>query len=177
MAPNKYAHIERERRYLVSDPPAEISSATDFLRIVDLYIAGTRLRLRRHEDKNGQVVSRKLGQKFMPQANQSDATMMTNFYLDESEYKVLSTLTGTSLTKRRYSHEYSQCRFSIDVFEGALEGLVLCETEIEETETVAVQLPSFAKREVTSDQFFTGGSLARVTSHELAERLRNECRE
>jgi hypothetical protein len=100
LAPNKYARIERERRYLVCDLPEEISSDKDFIRIVDLYITGTRLRLRRLEDKNGQAVSRKLGQKFM-QVDQSDATMMTNFYLDDSEFKVLSALPGTLLTKRR----------------------------------------------------------------------------
>lgn len=175
MPESKYAHIERERRYLICDLPEEISSRTDFLRIVDLYIAGTRLRLRRIEDKNGQVVSRKLGQKFLPQVDQVDATMMTNFYLDESEYKILSVLAGTRLTKRRYSYRYDQRHFSLDVFEGELEGLVLCETELVETEDPAVKLPPFVKRDVTAEVFFTGGSLANTTSQQLAERLRSEC--
>lgn len=176
MPANKYARLERERRYLVCGLPEGFTSGREFLRISDLYISGTRLRLRRIEDKNGQVVSRKLGQKFASQSNLAEATMMTNFYLDEAEYKTLAVLAGTWIAKRRYPFDYDERRFSLAVFEGALTGLILCEIELLTDEAPALKLPLFVSREVTSDLFFTGGSLAKISQEELTERLRHECR-
>jgi CYTH domain-containing protein len=173
---NKYARVERERRYLVCNLPESFVSEREFLRISDLYISGTRLRLRRIEDKNGQVVSRKLGQKFLPQPSVAEATMMTNFYLDEAEYKTLAVLAGTRIVKRRYPFVHEERRFSVDVFEGALAGLILCESELLDEEKSALKLPPFVSHEVTSDLFFTGGSLAKIPQQELTERLRHECK-
>jgi CYTH domain-containing protein len=175
MQRNKYAHPERECRYLVCNLPTEIMSRTDFRRIIDLYITGTRLRLRRIEDSNGLVIDRKFGQKYLKDG-EFDSTLMTNFYIDEAEYQALSVLEGSKLVKRRYPYIFEQQKFSIDVFEGELSGLLLCEKELEEGENPPFNLPSFVTREVTHEVFFTGGSLANTTAHELAERMRDECR-
>jgi CYTH domain-containing protein len=133
------------------------------------------LRLRRVEDRDGNVISRKFGQKFLPQPEQPESTLMTNFYLDESEYTILSALQGRTITKRRYAHEFDGKHFSIDVFEGNLAGLILCETESRQTDITHIKLPSFVKREVTSDKFFTGGSLADLAPVDLERRLHDEC--
>lgn len=62
--------------------------------------------------------------------------------------------------------------FSIDVFEGELEGLVLCETEAAGlAELMAVEPPAYAKQEVTEDPFFTGGNLCRTTRADLLRKL------
>ena len=42
----KYARIERERRFLLAEPPAA-GAVTESRRIIDRYLPGTRLRLRR----------------------------------------------------------------------------------------------------------------------------------
>jgi len=59
--------------------------------------------------------------------------------------------------------------FSVDVFEGALEGLVLCETEAADAESLrALVFPDFARWEVTENPLFRGGALCRMTAEEIA---------
>jgi hypothetical protein len=50
--PGKYARVERERRFLLANPPAP-SSVTVTRVITDRYLLGTRLRLRRAEFSDG----------------------------------------------------------------------------------------------------------------------------
>jgi CYTH domain-containing protein len=62
--------------------------------------------------------------------------------------------------------------FSIDVFDGELEELVLCETEAQGLEgLMSAEPPSYATHEVTEDRFFEGGSLCRTTRAELMLKL------
>jgi CYTH domain-containing protein len=62
--------------------------------------------------------------------------------------------------------------FSIDVFEGELEGLVLCETEADGLdELMAIESPAYVQHEVTEDLFFTGGNLCRTTRADLLRKL------
>jgi CYTH domain-containing protein len=62
--------------------------------------------------------------------------------------------------------------FSIDVFEGVLDGLILCETEAEGLEELmSIQPPAYARKEVTEDPFFTGGNLCRTTRVEVLRKL------
>jgi CYTH domain-containing protein len=50
----------------------------------------------------------------------------------------------------------------VDVFEGALAGLVMAEAEFDGAEAMAAYpMPDFAWREVTDDIRYTGGELAR----------------
>lgn len=79
---------------------------------------------------------------------------------------------GNRLRKTRYYHIHQDRVFSIDVFEGELEGLILCETEAEGLEELmAIQPPAYARYEVTEDLFFTGGNLCRTTRAELLRKL------
>jgi CYTH domain-containing protein len=92
--------------------------------------------------------------------------------LSPSEHELLSTLEGDRLRKTRYYHIDRGRVFSIDVFEGELDGLVLCETEAEGLEELmSVQAPAFVGPEVTEDPFFTGGNLCRTTRAELVRKL------
>lgn len=62
--------------------------------------------------------------------------------------------------------------FSIDVFEGELDGLILCETEAEGLEELmSIQPPAYVRHEVTEDPFFTGGNLCRTTRAEVLRKL------
>jgi CYTH domain-containing protein len=164
----KYARIERERRFLVRDLPADLPS-TDYQRILDRYIPGTRLRLRRIETPAGETLALKLTQKYLAVGSE---TIITNLYLNEVEYQQLDVLAGSPLHKRRYAYRYRNHHYSIDVFEGHLLGLILCEVEAESDERLlAAPIPPFATREVTDDPFFTGGRLATLTSAHIQARL------
>lgn len=151
----KYAKPEWERRFLLSRFPiaAKIHRTR---KIVDRYIAGTTLRLRRQIDEEGGIVF-KLTQKIPFERNGALRGMITTMYLTESEFDVFTALEATLITKTRYSVP----PLGIDVFDGALSGLVLAEAEFNfGTEASQFAPPSFVVHEITSDDRFEGESLA-----------------
>jgi CYTH domain-containing protein len=86
---------------------------------------------------------------------------------------VLAILPARVISKRRYRLDHGGRGFGIDVFEGELAGLRLCEAEAESREAIlALAFPPWATREVTADPFFTGGNLSTLAAAELAARLR-----
>jgi len=152
MAPQagKYARYELERRWLLERLPEGADAGSG---IHDRYIDGTRLRLRHAGPPHEQY---KLSQKEAPAPPDYARTVITTFYLSREEYEVLAALPARELRKRR--HHLG--RYSIDVFEGPLSGLVLAETEFaSEEEMRAHPQPEFAIREVSDDVRYTGGWL------------------
>lgn len=168
---SKYTRVEYERRFLVAP-------GADWKRFVesysktyeDKYLRGTRLRLRilRDSDTGRRVL--KLNKK-----SESPSPYFRNvsrILLSPHEYEFLDRLEGDRLRKTRYYHKYLGRVFSIDVFEGELEGLVLCETEAEGLEDLmSAEPPPFISHEVTEDSFFEGGNLCRTTRSELMLKL------
>jgi CYTH domain-containing protein len=85
-------------------------------------------------------------------------------YLAEAEFHVLRQLAAKKLSKTRYSVP----PFGIDVFEGALEGLMVAEAEFDSADAAdALIVPSFLLAEVSSDERFTGGALVRASREEV----------
>ena len=167
--PYKYAKFERERRFLVS-PAAPLALSSDFTRFEDLYIAGTRVRLRSASDSSGGVIY-KLTQKLQ----QPDAAIrrLTTFYLTAEEHGVFAALPGARLVKRRHRVGDGGLEWGVDVFEGALAGLVLAEREFEsEAALRAAAMPSFATLEVTNEVAFSGGALATTPAADTLARAK-----
>ena len=159
-----YACFERVRRYLLFVLPPGLALDSPHIRITDRYIPDTRLRLRQMEDEQGNITALKLTQKYDPPTGIGLETIITNLYLNEAEYQTLACLQGKLLIKRRYPYPFAGRTYSLDVFEGALEGLILCEIEFDEhTVSQPMNIPPFAVREVTDEPFFTGGSLIHLT--------------
>jgi CYTH domain-containing protein len=166
----KYARIERERRFLLDRPPHDLP--LEYRRIRDLYLDGTRLRLRRIENAAGDILDLKFGQKYSEPAGPGLSATLTNLYLTEAEYDALRTLGGRPIIKRRYAYPHQRRRFSIDVFEQQLAGLVLAEIEFDSDEAAAaLPRPTFAIAEVTGEPFFTGGVLVTATAEQLDRAL------
>lgn len=152
---HRHARIEWERRFLLARFPDKVQGL-QARRIVDRYIDGTRLRLRRISDLDGGEVF-KLTQKLPSDAAGARQGLITTFYLVREEFEVLSSLPAKTLSKIRHSVP----PFGIDVFEGMLRGLILAEAEFQSDEEAAsLAVPSFTAGEVTTDPRFTGGSLA-----------------
>lgn len=165
--PQKYARVEEERRFLLDKLPDSLDLST-FSRIVDQYLVGTRLRLRRIESAAGKVLVYKFGQKFRAAEHEPYQTMMTNFYLDETEYRMLAQQGGAQLTKRRYRYLHAGLDYSIDFFEDSLEGLILAEIEGHSGRDIAqLPIPPFAVREVTDAPRFTGGMLVELSKEDF----------
>jgi CYTH domain-containing protein len=149
----KYARFELERKFLLDRLPEGLGGATT---IYDRYIKDTSLRLRLAEHPDGRL-EYKLNQKESPSPPDYGVMTITSIYLTAAEYEVLSVLPAAELRKRRYHVG----RYSIDVFEGDLQGLILAEAEFSsEEEMRAHPIPDFAVREVSDDVRYTGGALA-----------------
>lgn len=162
----RFARVEWERRFLLAQFPVDIPSSR-VRQIQDRYIRGTRLRLRRLVDADGTSVF-KLTQKLDEGARGALQGHITTLYLSEEEYSVLVALPARLIEKQRYS----VAPFGIDIFRGNLSGLIMAEAEFDSAEeAAALELPVFLGSEVTSDQRFTGGCLARTTRQQLVGNL------
>lgn len=152
----KYAHVERERRWLVAAPPALDGVAS--VLIEDRYIRNTRLRLRRmtgDAQDDGGVVARKLTKKY--DSADPAARPIVTAYLDAAEYAAFASLPAATVLKRRYTVD----GWSVDVFKWDLAGLVLVEREAADAGALAALAPpAWAGREVTGDPRYRGGALA-----------------
>ena len=169
MADPKYSLPENERRFLVESLDAIELDTHRCTRLRDVYIDGTRTRLRSATSADGEVVY-KLCKKYPTDDPYSGA--MVNIYLTSSEYSVYSALPGTTITKRRYAVPVAGTAFSVNVFEDELAGLVLCVAEQPtRAEVSSLVFPPWATHEVTEDDFFTGGHLSRISARELRQKL------
>ena len=167
----KYTRVEYERRFLVS-PRADWRSAVEphSKTFEDKYLVGTRLRLRIQTDTDTGRRLIKLHKKL--ESPSPYFRTIGRILLSPVEYEILDGAEGHRLNKTRYYHRCSGRVFSIDVFEGELAGLVLCETEAEGLdELMLIEPPAYAEREVTEDPFFTGGNLCRTPRADLLRKL------
>ncbi len=168
----KYARVERERRFLLRELPPEFKLSDPHTQIFDNYITGTRLRLRKVRVPTKREWTFKLTQKFAPDPSDLSRTLITNLYLTQYEYEVLAVFEANEIRKNRYPYEHANRAYSIDVFLGALHGLILAETDFQtDEESRAFPLPSFAAFDVTNDEIFSGGKLVYLTSDEIRAEL------
>ena len=160
----KYARIERERRFLLANAPAE-TVVTRTRQITDRYILGTRLRLRRVCDVSTGACELKLTQKIPGGQPGHVQGMITNTYLSSTEYDLLATLPAAVLCKTRLNIPL----LGVDVFDPPLHGLVLAEAEFDTDEEARSFRPPLEQlvAEVTDDPRFTGGSLVQATRGDL----------
>jgi CYTH domain-containing protein len=162
MPQEKYARVERERRFLPAQFPSNVNVVRN-RRIVDHYIEDTTLRIRKQSYNDG-LVTFKLTQKIPMRASGSQQGFITSIHLTEGEFHVLTQLPARKLTKTRFSVP----PFGIDVFDGTLQGLILAEAEFDSAETAeAFPVPSFVAAEVSADERFTGGQLVRASRQDM----------
>jgi CYTH domain-containing protein len=167
---HKYARIEEERRFLLRDLPPDLSDPEP-KRIVDRYWMGTRMRLRRIETVDGEVLQRKMTQKYLDPQLSAQETVITNIYLSEGEYDLFSQIEGHVLVKTRHRYLHQGSGYSIDIFEGELQGLFLAELEAGQGPLAQGAVPDFAFCDVTAEMAFTGGVLVQTSSEALARLL------
>ena len=170
---SKYARVERERRYLLQDLPEGLTRASPHLQITDNYITGTRLRLRKVRDPQTNKWVVKFTQKFAPRSEDLSRTVITNTYLNPSEYEVLSVFEANKIRKNRYHFEFAGRIFSVDMFIGELLGLFLAEVGFDTDEELeGFPLPPFAIAEVTNYETFTGGRLCHLSFEDIREEVK-----
>ena len=169
---SKYARIERERRYLLRELPAEVNRADPHLQITDNYITGTRLRIRKVRDPKTNKWIVKFTQKFAPDEQVLSRTIITNTYLNALEADTLAVFASNEIRKNRYPFEFEGRRFTIDLFLGDLLGLMLAETSFaDDAEMDSFPLPPFAVADVTNNAAFTGGRLCEMTFDDIRKEV------
>lgn len=158
LKPEKYAAVERERRWLCAALPDLPVVRAEAIR--DLYVEGSQLRLREARPVGGGSAILRLSKKadLAPERR-----LITTLYLSEAEYALFAGLPGRGLEKTRHYYVADGATLSVDRFEGALAGLFLVEAEFaDDAAMAAFPHPAFAVREVTDDPRYTGGELVRM---------------
>ena len=174
----KYACLEVECRYLLNKIPDGLFDNPNGWLITDRYFPNTRLRLRHMKSISGHKNIYKLTQKYRTESQNAYETTITNIYLTEAEYNHLGSLEAKILKKKRYPYTVQDYTLSIDVFEGRHQGLILAEMELEKTaEAKEFVLPLFILKDVTDDEFFTGGNLIALTDEEFRQGLSQRVRD
>jgi CYTH domain-containing protein len=154
-----------------------LTRASRHTQIWDNYVTNTRLRLRKVRVPETKQYTWKLTQKFAPAPPDFSRTVITNIYLTQYEYEVFAVFEGNEIRKNRYPFEHEGRTFSIDVFLGALWGLILAETSFETDEEMdAFAMPPFAVMDVTRDEMFTGARLVELTTDSIRAELERRAR-
>jgi len=162
----RYAVTEREMRWLLRRVPDDVDGPVE---IVDKYLSGSTLRVRRAQ--SGSTVAYKLGQKVRHDAANPSINQMTNMYLSQSEFELLGRVEGAALSKTRWRWSVGDVTYSVDQFGDRLQGLVVAETELP-VNGVGRTAPPLAVADVTEDDRFSGGRLARLTRPEAEDLLK-----
>src|SRR5260370_26097827 len=149
-----YTVVERERRWLCRDVPREKVIRSES--ITDLYVAGSRLRLREARPLDGGPAMLRFSRKADVDAL---TRLITSIYLPEEEFAVLAaSLPGLRIKKLRYRlRSPPGLVLSLDQFQGELDGLVMLEAEFNTLDLIAsFAAPHFAVREAPDDPRHTG---------------------
>jgi CYTH domain-containing protein len=150
----KYSIPEIERRWLVDQAAVGELQDLPFRLIEDLYLEGTRLRLRKITHQDGSVLF-KLGKKYGKRTPLSEP--ITTLYLTAEEYAVFAGLPGLAVAKRRYALSGG----SLDFYQEPNSGLMLFELEFQDEDAARLYAPpDFVSREITNEPRFGGFALA-----------------
>lgn len=157
----KYSLYEHERRWMLSpDVLVELENLA-YREVHDQYINGSRLRLRKITNSQTGEVIYKLTKKYA--LGDEISQPITTVYLSETEYSLFAPLPYAALEKKRYALENSGAVYTVDVFAGHHEGLILAEIESDSKEALLqIADPPFCIREVTGDSKFRGDYLSHL---------------
>jgi CYTH domain-containing protein len=155
----EYIAVEIERRWLCQSVPRHLIRQSE--EITDLYVDGTRLRLREARPIEAGAPMLRLSRKADIDAY---TRLITSIYLPEDEFAVLARLLpGARIKKLRHRlQSVPGAELLVDEFQDALAGLILAEAAFEGPEQMAAfEAPDFALREVTTEPRYTGGHLVK----------------
>ena len=148
-----YTVVERERRWLCRNVPRERALRTEA--ITDLYVSGTRLRLREARPIGGDPADAPAGSK---------GRRRPSYEADHLDLPARGRVRCAGGRPARPSDPQASpgIVLSVDAFQGDLAELFMVEVEFDTAEMMAsFAMKGCAFREVATDPRFTGGSLAR----------------
>ncbi|MBU2561768.1 MAG: hypothetical protein KKD17_05720 [Nanoarchaeota archaeon] len=161
--------IELEKTYLAKTLPKGLKECRS-KEIIDIYIPRLhphpKLRIR----KNGDRYEMTKKEPVEDDASEQEEQTIT---LTEEEFNALSKLDGKKTHKMRYHYPFNGRMAEIDVFQGALKGLVVVDFEFDTAEDKdAFALPDFCLAEVTHEEFIAGGMVCGKSYEDIEKDLK-----
>jgi adenylate cyclase len=161
--------IELERTYLAKELPAGLKDCPS-KEMIDIYVPASAPHpdLRIRKSGSSHVITRK-----RPVVEGDSSRMLEEtIELSADEFSELNVVPGKRVEKKRYFYEQDGHTFEIDVFTGALSGLVLVDIEFDTVEEKdSFGMPSFCLVEVTQEKFIAGGMLCGKSYADIEDRL------
>ncbi len=163
--------IELEKTYLAKKLPENLKDC-EFKEIIDLYIP--------KENKHPKLRIRKNGNKFeitkkqVIDENDKSQLREETIPITEQEFYSLVEIKGKKIHKIRYYYNYNNNNLAeIDIFQGALKGLVIIDFEFKTSEEKEnFKMPDFCLTEITQEDFIAGGMLCGKSYEDIEEDLK-----
>ncbi|MBW2972725.1 hypothetical protein KY359_06845 [Candidatus Woesearchaeota archaeon] len=160
--------IELEKTYLAKKLPEGLAECRK-KEIIDIYIPKShphpKLRIRKNGDRYEMT-------KKEPVADDASQQEEQTIILTEEEFSSLTKLDGKKTHKIRYHYPYEGRMAEIDVFQGALKGLIVIDFEFDtEEDKDAFMMPDFCLADVTHEQFIAGGMVCGRSYEDIADDL------
>ncbi len=178
---NKTSRTETRRIFLLRNLPEPLTRASRHLQIFDNYIENTRLRLRSVRVPETKEWTWTLQQ---ITANLNSATReIAEIRLNETEHAVFEIFEGREISrnervetneirKNRYFSEFDDRKIEVDLFLGALWGLITAQIYFETVEESETFKPApFFVSEISADDFYTGENLLGKTFADIQNRF------
>jgi CYTH domain-containing protein len=161
---------EFELTYLVKYLPEDFSGEHESKEILDIYIPATSehalLRLR----KRGEIYE--MTKKVLASGTDSSHQIEYTVPLSEVEFDALATVEGKKVHKIRHYYKEDDLVFEIDVFQDALEGLILVDVEFSSNDAKSKFVPpDWFGSDVTQEKFVAGGVLCGKTYRDIEQEL------
>ena len=162
--------IELEKTYLAKEIPENLQNCK-FKEIIDIYVPKDRehpkLRLRKNDDRF--ELTKKEPVVEGDASHQEERTIK----LTEIEFEALNQLEGKRVRKLRHYFGYEGRIAEIDVFQDALEGLVLVDFEFETIgEKDKFEMPNFCLADITQELFTAGGMICGKSYDDIKDDLK-----
>jgi CYTH domain-containing protein len=162
--------IELERTFLAKHVPPDITNYPS-KEVIDIYIPKTAhhpvLRIRKNGDKY--EITKKYPVKEGDSSEQHEFTIP----LTPEEFAQLSSLDGKKVHKIRYFYPVNNHTAEVDVFQGALKGLVIIDFEFSTAEEKeAFTPPDFCGPDITQETFVAGGMVCGKSYEDIEGELK-----
>ncbi|HSX06834.1 MAG TPA: hypothetical protein VLG92_03875 [Candidatus Saccharimonadia bacterium] len=161
--------LELELSYLAASIPQGLETCAH-KDLMDVYFPANtqhaKLRIRQKGDQF------EFTKKTQVDPNDAGAQNEENVELTSEEFAALAEGNGRKLTKTRYYLPYMGRTAEVDVFSGALKGLVIIEFEFDTPEEKEAFIkPEFCLVDVTQEDFIAGGVLAGKSYEDIQTEL------
>lgn len=173
--PEFCAHsIERKRIYILQELPAPLARTDEHWQIFDDYTAWPEFRLRQIRIPQTKEWYRvKETREALNIENGITEEFSRELITDESSGAGMHP--ELEIRKNRYFYEYDGRETSIDIYLGALTGLVLAQVNFETDEEMAqFPMPDFAFREVSESEFFLSENLVKANFDDVRKVVGNK---